>query len=182
MLNEVTSRAGSRPARKRVGRGHSSGLGKTCGRGHKGTLSRAGGGAHPLHEGGQMPIFRRIPKRGFSNFKFRTEYEVVNVAALDGRFADGETVNIDALRKLRLVRGHRPLVKVLAKGKLGKRLTVEAHAFSERARAAIEQVGGTVKIIARRSPQETARAKRNTAKRKARDRRGNATAEARGES
>ena len=163
MLNEVTSQAGAQKGRKRVGRGRSGGAGKTCGRGHKGSQSRAGGGAHPLHEGGQMPIFRRLPKRGFSNFKFRTEYEIVDVAVLDACFQDGETVDLDALCKLRLVQGRRPLVKILANGKLGRKLTVEAHAFSAQARAAIEQAGGTANVIERRSPQEAARAKRNTA-------------------
>ncbi len=182
MLNEVTRQAGARKRRKRVGRGRSSGRGKTCGRGHKGSQSRSGGGAHRLHEGGQMPIFRRIPKRGFSNFNFRTEYEIVNVSTLDERFQDGETVDLDVLKKLRLVRGQRPLVKILAKGTLGKKLTVEAHVFSAKARAAIEQVGGTVKVIERRSPQDAARAKRNTAKAAARGGRQKPAAQAQTES
>ena len=182
MLNEVTRRAGAHKRPKRVGRGRSSGRGKTCGRGHKGSQSRSGGGAHRLHEGGQMPIFRRIPKRGFSNFNFRTEYEIVNVSTLDERFQDGETVDLDVLKKLRLVRGQRPLVKILAKGTLGKKLTVEAHVFSVKARAAIEQAGGTAKVIERRSPQDAARAKRNTAKAAARGGRQKPAAQAQTES
>lgn len=164
MLNEITSEAGRHRRRRRIGRGHGSGHGKTCGRGHKGSHARSGGGAHRLHEGGQMPIFRRMPKRGFSNFCYRTEFEIVNVADLEARFGDGETVSVDLLRKLRLVQGRRPLVKILAKGDLKKKLTVEAHAFSGKAREAIEQAGGTVKLIERRTPQEAAKAKRNTAK------------------
>jgi len=129
-----------------------------------------------------MPIFRRIPKRGFSNFNFRTEYEIVNVSTLDERFQDGETVDLDALKKLRLVCGQRPLVKILAKGTLGKKLTVEAHVFSAKARAAIEQAGGTAKVIERRSPQDAARAKRNTAKAAARGGREKPAAQAQTES
>ena len=107
MLNEITSEAGRHRRRRRIGRGHGSGHGKTCGRGHKGSHARSGGGPHRLHEGGQMPIFRRMPKRGFSNFCYRTEFEIVNVADLEARFGDGETVSVDVLRKLRLVQGRR---------------------------------------------------------------------------
>ena len=164
MLHEITKTAGRHKRPKRVGRGESSGPGKTCGRGHKGCLSRSGGGPHPLSEGGQMPIFRRIPKRGFSNFKFRTEFEVVNLAELGRRFADGDTVSLDALTRLRLVQGRAPLVKILAKGGLDKKLNVEAHAFSEKARRAIENAGGTTRLIERRNPPAVAKAKRNTAK------------------
>lgn len=164
MLNKITGQVGSHKRRKRVGRGESSGSGKTCGRGHKGCQSRSGGGTRPLHEGGQMPIFRRLPKRGFSNYQFRTEFEVVNLAALEKRFSDGDSVDVDAMKKLRLVQQRKPLVKVLAKGKLSKKLTVEAHAFSTAAREAIEKAGGSAKLIERRNPQEAARAKRNTAK------------------
>jgi len=163
MLHEVTQRGGRRRRRKRVGRGESSGHGKTCGRGHKGCLARSGGGPRPLTEGGQMPTFRRLPKRGFSNFKFRTEFETVNLCELERRFADGETVSLDALQKHRLVQGRAPLVKILAKGTLSKKLTVEAHAFSAQARTAIEQAGGTVRQLERRDPAAAARAKRNTA-------------------
>ena len=104
-------RAGAYKRRKRVGRGDGSGKGKTCGRGHKGCQSRSGGGVRPLTEGGQMPFFRRMPKRGFSNFQFRDEFEIVNVGALDQRFRDGDTVDTDVLRKLRLedFQGHEPV-------------------------------------------------------------------------
>jgi large subunit ribosomal protein L15 len=111
-----------------------------------------------------MPIFRRLPKRGFSNFNFRTEYQVVNLATLEDRFAAGDSVDLERLKKARLVHGAKPLVKVLATGALEKKLTVHAHAFSKKAREAIEKVGGSAQLIKRRTPQEAARAKRNTAK------------------
>jgi len=164
MLSEITKAAGRHKRRKRVGHGESSGTGKTCGRGHKGCLSRSGGGPHPLSEGGQMPTFRRLPKRGFSNFKFRNEFEIVNIAELARCFVDGDTVDLDALKKLRLVQEVLPRVKILGGGELGKKLTVEAHAFSKKARQAIEEAGGSARLIEHPDPAAAARAKRNTAK------------------
>jgi large subunit ribosomal protein L15 len=164
MLHEVTKLAGAHKRRKRVGRGEGSGHGKTCGRGNKGDQARSGGGARPLTEGGQMPLFRRLPKRGFSNFRFRTRFEIVNVGRLNECFEDGATVDIDALKKLRLVRGARPLVRILGDGKLEKRLTVTAHVFSEKARRAIEQAGGKVVELGRPDPAAKAAQKRRTAK------------------
>ncbi len=164
MLNQITSAAGAHKRRRRVGRGESSGTGKTAGRGHKGCQARSGGGVRPLTEGGQMPIFRRIPKRGFSNADFRRRFEVVNLAALDRRFSDGDTVDHAALLAARLVQDPRGPVKVLAKGTLSKKLTVEAHAFSEKARQQIEQAGGSVKVVEMLDRAEAARAKRNSAK------------------
>lgn len=170
MLNEITMRAGAHRRRKRVGRGEASGHGKTCGRGNKGCQSRAGGGVRPLHEGGQMPIFRRLPKRGFSNFEFRTEYQVVNLSRLEKTFADGQTVDAAALRQQGLVRGTAPLIKVLGSGALSRKLTVEAHAFSAAAKDAIEKAGGTARLIERTAAADKARAKRNTAKKKSAER------------
>jgi large subunit ribosomal protein L15 len=167
MLNQVTAQAGGHQRRKRVGRGEASGHGKTCGRGNKGCQSRAGGGTRPLHEGGQMPIFRRLPKRGFSNFQFRTAYQVVNLAKLEELCSAGQTVNVEALRKLGLVRGGSPLVKILGTGTLSKNLTIEAHAFSASAQEAIAKAGGTTKLIERADPAAKARAKHKTAKQKA---------------
>ncbi len=164
MLHQVTQAGGANKRPKRVGRGESSGHGKTCGRGNKGCQSRAGGGTRLLREGGQMPIFRRLPKRGFNNFNFRTEYEVVNVGRLEANFESGQTVDVDALRKAGLVRGTRVPVKILGTGTLSKKLTVVAHAFSAEARAAIEKAGGTVMLIERPCPAEKAKAKRNTAR------------------
>ncbi len=164
MSNEITARVPANKRPKRVGRGDGSGSGKTSGRGHKGAQSRSGCDIRPLAEGGQMPLFRRLPKRGFSNFNFRTEYDIVNVGTLNERFGDGDTVDVDVMQKMRLVQSARPLVRVLAKGTLEKKLTVEAHAFSRQAREAIEKAGGTVRLIERRSAAEKARAKRNQAK------------------
>ncbi len=110
-----------------------------------------------------MPIFRRLAKRGFSNFKFRNEFEIVNITQLAQRFADGDTVDVDVLKKLRLVRRSSASVKILAKGSLDKKLIVEAHAFSEKARQAIEGAGGSARLVARLDPAAAARAKRNTA-------------------
>jgi large subunit ribosomal protein L15 len=163
MLNEITTSAGKRKRRKRVGRGESSGLGKTCGRGNKGCKSRSGGGTRALSEGGQMPIFRRLPKRGFNNFNFRVSYDVVNLGDLEQSFANGDTIDPDILKKLRLVNGAEP-VKILAKGALSKKLTVHAHGFSALAKEAIEKAGGKTVLIPTRDSAALARAKRKTAK------------------
>jgi large subunit ribosomal protein L15 len=167
MLNDITTAAGRHKRRKRVGRGESSGHGKTCGRGNKGCQARSGGGVRPLTEGGQMPTFRRLPKRGFSNFNFRTEYHVVNVGDLDKHFTDGATVDLEALRHAGLVRGVDPVVKLLGDGTLSKKLSVSVHAASAAARSAIEKAGGTLNLIPRRDPAVLARLKRNTAKKAA---------------
>ncbi|MBN1342210.1 MAG: 50S ribosomal protein L15 [Phycisphaerae bacterium] len=148
-LSEVTKKAGSHKPRKRLGRGEASGQGKTSGRGHKGCNARAGGGVRPLAEGGQMPLFRRLPKRGFNNANFRTVYEVVNVGDLDSRFEPGRTVNQESLIAAGLVRGGKhPLpIKILGEGTLSKKLTVEAEKFSKSAREKIAAVGGQAKTI-----------------------------------
>lgn len=164
LVHEITALAGSAKRRKRVGRGESSGWGKTCGRGHKGLQSRSGGGTRRMTEGGQMPIFRRLPKRGFNNENFRTEFEIINLATLNERFSDGDTVDLAKLRAARLVHGAKPLVKVLAKGALERKLTIEAHAFSKQAIELIEKAGGQARLIERRTPQEAAKAKRNSVK------------------
>jgi large subunit ribosomal protein L15 len=160
MINDVTAQAGRHKGRKRVGRGEGSGWGKTSTRGHKGQQSRSGGGTRPLQEGGQMPMFRRLPKRGFSNVQFERPYTTVNINRLESRFNDGDTVDVDALRKAGLVSGDRPRVKILAKGNLTKKLTVAAQAFSAGAKDAIEKAGGTAQLMAEPSPAEKARAKR----------------------
>ena len=145
-LSSLHPAPGSRRPRKRVGRGPGSGLGKTAGRGHKGRKSRAGGNSPRGYEGGQMPILRRLPKRGFKN-PFRQETEVVNLAALS-RFEAGSTVDPEALGRAG-VAGRRGIrIKILGKGTLDRKLDVKAHAFSASARAAIEAQGGTVEILA----------------------------------
>jgi large subunit ribosomal protein L15 len=164
MLNDITTAAGAHKRRKRVGRGESSGHGKTSGRGTKGAQSRGGFSTRPLTEGGQMPVFRRLPKRGFSNFHFRTEYVVVNLADLEQGFEGGAKVDVAALRKAGLVRGAGASVKVLGDGVLTKKLALEVHAVSEKARQAIEKAGGTLTLLARPDSAALAKAKRNTRK------------------
>jgi large subunit ribosomal protein L15 len=137
---------GAKKRRKRVGRGVGSGHGKTSCRGGKGQTARSGGSIRPGFEGGQMPLQRRLPKRGFHN-PFRTAYEVVNVGQLEA-FAAGSAVDPAALREKRLVRRGAAPVKVLAEGALTRGLTVRAHAVSAAARKKIEAAGGTVELIA----------------------------------
>ncbi len=136
-LHELSPAAGSTKDRKRLGRGPGSGTGKTAGRGHKGQRSRSGYSGRIGFEGGQMPLIRKIPKRGFTNI-FRTEFTVINVAALEG--FDGE-VSPESLRAHGMVRAHLK-VKVLGSGELTSALTVKAHAFSKSAREKIEAAGG----------------------------------------
>lgn len=163
MQHEITQAAGAHTRRKRRGRGEASGLGKTAGRGHKGSQSRAGSGFHPLREGGQMPIFRRIPKRGFSNYNFRTVNEIVTLRDLNRAFESGARADLEALRAARLVRHDGAPVKILATGSIDKKLAVVVHACSPKARAAIEQAGGSVELIERPDPAARAKAKRNQA-------------------
>lgn len=146
-LADITSKAGAHEKRKRVGRGRGSGHGKTSGRGHKGSGQRAGGSIRRLTEGGQMPLFRRIPKRGFSNAPFRTDYDIVNVCDLDELFSNGDEVTKQTLVKVGLLRNDRVLVKILGDGDLAKKLTVLADRFSKSAREKIAAAGGTVSEI-----------------------------------
>lgn len=144
-LYELKSAPGSRKRRKRVGRGEASGWGKTAGRGNKGQHSRSGSGHRPMFEGGQMPLMRRLPKRGFSS-PTRVSYLVVNVGDL-AAFDEGASVDVAALRDLGLVRGKPQPVKVLGFGELTKKLTVRAQAFSASARQKIEAAGGVCETI-----------------------------------
>ena len=144
-LSNLHPAPGSRRARKRVGRGPGSGTGKTAGRGHKGRNSRSGAGRTPGYEGGQMPLQRRLPKRGFHN-PFRKELQVVNLAAL-AKFDADSVVDPAALLGARLARKGRMRIKILGQGSPGKKLTVKAHAFSRTAREAIEAQGGTAEVI-----------------------------------
>jgi len=145
-LSDVKQSAKRHRKRKRVGRGMGSGLGKTAGRGHKGAKSRSGYSRKPVYEGGQMPLFRRLPKRGFSNAPFATPVAVVNVSAL-GRFRKGAEVGPDELRQAGLVKGRVARIKILGNGDLEKALTVRAHAFSTSAREKIEKAGGQAEVI-----------------------------------
>jgi large subunit ribosomal protein L15 len=144
MLDRLKPAKGAVKSRKRVGRGPGSGSGKTCGRGHNGQLSRSGGGVKAGFEGGQMPLQRRLPKRGFTNI-FRTEYTVVNLRDL-ARVQDVDVIDPDLMVKLRLARKGMP-VKILAEGDLARAVTVRAHKVSAAAAIKIEKAGGTVEII-----------------------------------
>ncbi len=147
MLNyEITSIAGKHRARRRVGRGTGTGRGKTCGRGHKGSGSRAGSTSTSLYEGGQMPLFRRLPKRGFSNYNFATCYQIVNVSQLE-RFDEGAAVGIEQLSDAGLINSLKRKVKILGDGELTKKLEVTAHKFSKTAEQKIIGCGGMAKQI-----------------------------------
>ncbi len=142
-LHDLSPTSGSHRNRKRVGRGQGSGTGKTAGRGENGQKSRSGGSIHPRFEGGQMPLIRRIPKRGFKSVN-RVEYQVVNVRDLEQ--IDGD-VSPETLRSAGLIRSLRKPIKVLGQGDLAKKLSVSAHKFSASAQAKIEAAGGSVTVI-----------------------------------
>ncbi|MDD6664281.1 MAG: 50S ribosomal protein L15 [Bulleidia sp.] len=144
-LNELKATDGARFTKKRIGRGQGSGTGKTSGKGQKGQNSRSGGGVAIGFEGGQTPFFKRMPKRGFTNYT-RKEYAIINVADLN-RFEDGVTVDYEALKAAGLLKKHLDGVKVLGGGKLEKKLTVKAEKFSATAVKAIEEAGGTVEVL-----------------------------------
>jgi large subunit ribosomal protein L15 len=159
MIHEITSSAGRYKVRKRVGRGESSGTGKTSGRGHKGAASRAGWSRRPGYEGGQMPLIRRMPKRGFSNAQFRRLYHVLNVRYLETHFEDGTEVTPQMLAEAGVIRDTSLPVKVLGDGELTKKLTVTAARFSVSARSKIEAAGGSVNIIVKKKWTRTAKKK-----------------------
>lgn len=146
MIHEITSKAGKYKARKRVGRGPGSGVGKTSGRGHKGAGSRAGNSRRAYFEGGQMTWTRRLPKRGFTNANFRQDYHVVNISLIDARLDDGADVNIQVLADMGIVRDAKLPLKVLGNGDCTKKFNVTAAKCSESARAKIEGAGGTVAL------------------------------------
>ena len=144
-LHELHPAEGSTTAQKRLGRGSGSGLGKTSGKGHKGAKARSGGGKRPGFEGGQMPLYRRVPKRGFNNV-FRTEYAEVNVERLEA-FENGETVTAQALLEKKIIRKELDGIKILGGGELTKKLTVQAAKFTASAKEKIEAVGGKAEVI-----------------------------------
>jgi large subunit ribosomal protein L15 len=148
-MNLADARAAFLPRKrpKRRGRGWGSGHGKTSGRGNKGQQARSGGGPGAGFEGGQMPLFRRLPKRGFNNARFRTVYSIVNVGQLEGAFAEGAQVDAAAVRGARLVNAKRGPIKVLGGGDLSKKLHVTADRFSESAKKKIEAAGGSVTTL-----------------------------------
>ncbi|MCS7021495.1 MAG: 50S ribosomal protein L15 [Gemmataceae bacterium] len=147
-LTTVSLGVHRRKRKKRVGRGIGSGHGKTCGRGHKGQYSSAGSEwPHPLFEGGQMPLYRRLPKRGFTRGPWKKHYAIVNVGQLNAYFQAGETVNLQTLKARGLIDGTFDGLRVLGDGELDRRLTVQAHHFSATAKAKIEKAGGVCEII-----------------------------------
>ncbi len=145
MLNQLKPVEGARHAKKRLGRGIGSGLGKTAGKGTKGQNARSGGGVRPGFEGGQLPLFQRLPKRGFKNIS-RVEYKVVNVEQLNV-FENGTVVDVAKLVEAGICKELNEDVKILGNGKLEKKLTVKANKFSESAKKAIEAAGGSVEVI-----------------------------------
>ena len=144
-LHELKAAEGSRKERKRKGRGIGSGNGKTAGKGHKGQNARSGGGVRPGFEGGQTPLFRRLPKRGFTNIN-RKEYAIVNLDVLN-RFEDGTVITPALLVESGIVKNEKAGIKILAKGTVEKKLTVQAHKFSSTAAEAIEAAGGKTEVI-----------------------------------
>ena len=145
-LHELQPAAGSVKEVKRIGRGHGSGSGKTAGKGHKGQKARSGGSIRPGFEGGQMPLQRRMPKRGFNNI-FATEYATVNVSDLEARFDNGAVVDAAALLECGVISEVCDGVKILGRGELTKNLTVKANIFSATAKEKIEAKGGKIEVI-----------------------------------
>ena len=145
-LTDLRPAAGTNKNKKRLGRGVATGQGKTAGKGMKGQNSRSGGGTRPGFEGGQMPLYRRLPKIGFTNI-FRKEYAVVNLFDLNERFEDGTVVTIEALKEAGLVKAMKNGVKILATGEITKKLTVQANKFSATAAEKINAAGGKAEVI-----------------------------------
>ena len=145
-LHELERNIGATQAKKRVGRGSGSGLGKTSGRGQKGQKARSGGGVNPVFEGGQLPLYRRIPKRGFKNAMFKTRYAVINVEELNV-FEDGTVVSPALLKEAGIIKNQLDGVKVLGNGKLEKKLTIQANKFSKSAEEKIKEAGSKAEVI-----------------------------------
>ncbi|MCL2815179.1 MAG: 50S ribosomal protein L15 [Oscillospiraceae bacterium] len=146
-LHELSPAPGSVKERFRKGRGTGSGNGKTAGKGHKGQNARSGGGVRPGFEGGQLPLYMRLPKRGFKNFIFKKEYAIVNLKTLENNFAEGDEVTLEKLLEARLIKNSLDGLKILAEGELTKKLTVKADLFSENAKNKIESIGGKAEVI-----------------------------------
>ena len=145
-IHELSPAAGSKKDVKRIGRGHGSGWGKTAGKGHKGQNARSGGGVRPGFEGGQLPLYRKLPKRGFNNYRFGKQYTIVNVDALN-RFEDGAVVDADALLAAGVISKVLDGIKVLGEGEVAKKITVKAAVFSAAAKEKIEAVGGKTEVV-----------------------------------
>lgn len=145
-LHELEKNIGATHAKKRVGRGSGSGLGKTSGRGQKGQKARSGGSINPVFEGGQLPLYRRLPKRGFSNYPFKKEYAVINLSDLN-IFEDGTVVTPALLKERGIVKKQLSGIKVLGEGQLDKKITVQAHKFSKSALDKINESGSKAEVI-----------------------------------
>ena len=145
-LHELKYNEGSKKDIKRLGRGSSSGTGKTSGKGHKGQNARSGGGVRPGFEGGQLPLYRRLPKRGFSNAMFKKTYVVINVSDLN-RFEDGTVVTPELLKEMGIIKKELSGIKILGNGSIEKKLTVRANLFSDVAKEKIETAGGKIEVI-----------------------------------
>lgn len=154
-LHDLKPNPGAKHRRKRLGCGESSGHGKTSGKGHKGQKARSGGSIRPGFEGGQMPLFRRLPKRGFSNAAFRATFGVVNLDELEKRFDTGTAINEKLLRGAGLVRGKLDGIKILGRGEITKAFHVEADAISASAKEKIEKAGGSVTLAKKPTKPET---------------------------
>ena len=146
-LHELSPAPGSTKSAWRKGRGVGSGNGKTAGRGHKGQNARTGGGVRPGFEGGQIPLFRRLPKRGFTNSLFKKEYAIINLETLDKLFNDGDAVSMETLLEKGVIRKELNGLKVLGRGEITKKLTVKAASFSASAKEKIEAAGGKAEVI-----------------------------------
>ena len=145
-LYNLHANEGATHATKRLGRGTSSGHGKTSGKGHKGQNARSGGGVRAVFEGGQLPLYRRLPKRGFTNARFKVEYAVINMTDLN-RFEDGAVISPELLKEMGLVKNQLSGIKVLGNGTLEKKVIVKAHKFSAKAAEQIEKLGGKAEVI-----------------------------------
>jgi large subunit ribosomal protein L15 len=145
-LHELSPAPGSKKTRKRVGRGIGSGLGKTSGRGHKGQKARSGGGVRPGFEGGQTPLYRRLPKRGFTNAPFKTDLVEVNVSKLN-KFEAGTVVTPEKLVEAKIIKNIKDGVKILGQGDITVGITVQAHGFSASAKEKIEAAGGKAEVV-----------------------------------
>ncbi|MCP4849344.1 MAG: 50S ribosomal protein L15, partial [Verrucomicrobiaceae bacterium] len=154
-LHDLKPSDGATHRRKRRGCGESSGLGKTSGRGHKGQKSRSGGGPRSTFEGGQMPLYRRLPKRGFNNKQFKDNYAVVNVATLDAIFEEGAQIDEAGLRDAGVVKGCYDGLKILGSGSLNKKFSVTADKVSASAKLKIEEAGGSISLSDRNAEKES---------------------------
>lgn len=146
-LHELSPAEGSIRSRFRKGRGPGSGNGKTAGKGHKGQNARSGGGVRPGFEGGQLPLYRRLPKRGFTNARFKKDYAIINLGALEKLFNDGDAVSIEILLEKGILRKELCGLKILANGELTKKLNVQAAIFSATAKEKIESLGGKAEVV-----------------------------------